>query len=62
MNGNRIKELRKRTGLSHAKFGKAMGGIPVRTLQDWEAEKRKPSNWVVELIAYRVQTDPKFKQ
>lgn len=59
---NQIKELRQRTGLSQAKFGQALGGIPLRTIQDWEADKRKPSDWAVQLIAYRVKHDPQFKK
>lgn len=59
---NPIKEIRQRTGLSQLKFGEALGGIPLRTIQDWECEKRKPSDWVVNLIAYRVEHDPLFNQ
>lgn len=59
---NQIKELRQRTGLSQAKFGEALGGIPLRTIQDWEHGKRKPSDWTVELIAFRVENDPQLKQ
>lgn len=59
---NQIKELRQRTGLSQAKFGQALGGIPLRTIQDWEADKRKPSDWAVQLIVYRVEHDPQFKK
>lgn len=53
-----IKEIRQSTGLSQAEFGKRLGGIPLRTIQDWEAEKRVPPPYVVELIAYRVANDP----
>lgn len=60
--GNKIKELRQRTGLSQTKFGQALGGVPLRTIQDWEADKRKPSDWVIELITYRLQHDPQFKK
>lgn len=59
---NQIKEIRQRTGLSQAKFGEALGGIPLRTIQDWEGEKRKPSDWTVKLIEYRVHHDPLFNQ
>jgi DNA-binding transcriptional regulator YiaG len=59
---NQIKELRQRTGLSQAKFGEALGGIPLRTIQDWEGDKRKPSDWAVNLIAFRVENDPQFKR
>lgn len=59
---NPIKELRQRTGLSQVKFGEALGGIPLRTIQDWEGEKRKPSDWTIRLIAFRVENDPRLKQ
>lgn len=59
--GSFIKKLRESTGLSQEKFGEALGGIPVRTLQDWEAEKRNPPAWVVELISYKVQNDTQFE-
>ena len=53
-----IKEIRQSTGLSQTEFGKRLGGIPLRTIQDWEGEKRVPPPYVVELIAYRVANDP----
>lgn len=59
---NQIKELRQSTGLSQTKFGQALGGIPLRTIQDWEGGKRTPPEWVVKLIDFRVQNDPQFKR
>lgn len=53
-----IKEIRQSTGLSQTEFGKRLGGIPLRTIQDWEGEKRVPPPYVVELIAYRAENDP----
>lgn len=44
-----IKELRRYTGLSQAKFG-GLYNIPLRTIQDWEGEKRKPPSYVVSLL------------
>ena len=32
-----IREIREKTGMSRAEFSRAYG-IPVRTLEDWEAE------------------------
>ena len=52
-----IKELRWDTGLHQAEFGKRMGGIPLRTIQNWENGVRTPPEWVVELIAFRVEND-----
>lgn len=56
-----IKELRQSTGLSQTKFGQLLGGIPLRTIQNWENGVRQCPEWVVELIAYRVENDAAFK-
>lgn len=52
-----IRELRMMTGLHQAEFGKRLGGIPLRTIQNWESGERTPPEWVVELIAFRVEND-----
>lgn len=36
--------------------------IPLRTVQDWYGGRRNPPEYVVELIAYRVQHDPIFRK
>lgn len=59
---NQIKELRKSTGLSQTEFGKRLGGIPLRTIQNWENDERKPPEWAVELIAFRVEHDANLKK
>ncbi len=43
---DRIKELRKKTGLSQSKFS-AKFGIPVRTLQQWEQGISAPPEYLV---------------
>ena len=55
-----IREIRKSTGLSQSKFAAALN-IPVRSLQQWEIGARACPQYVVELIAYRVEHDPTFK-
>lgn len=55
-----IKEIREGTGLSQSKFCDALH-IPLRSLQKWEIGERSCPEYVVELIAYRVQHDPIFK-
>lgn len=47
----RIKELRKSTGLSQSKFA-AKFDIPVRTLQQWEQGKSEPPVYVVKMMSY----------
>ena len=37
-----VRSIREKTGLSQAKFA-ALLGVSVRTLQDWEQERRAPS-------------------
>jgi DNA-binding transcriptional regulator YiaG len=44
-----IKEIRQASGLSQAKFAEKHG-IPVRTIEDWEAGRRKPPEYVVRLL------------
>ena len=56
-----IKEIRALTGLSQANFGKKYN-IPVRTIQDWEAEKGNPPAYVVELLEFRVRYDIEQEQ
>lgn len=51
-----IKEIRKKTGLSQIKFAKLLN-IPVRTIEEWEAERRKPKNYIIELIEYKIKKE-----
>lgn len=44
-----IREIREKTGMSRAEFSRIYG-IPVRTLEDWEAGKRKCPDYVVSLL------------
>jgi len=55
---NKIKEIRANTGLSQSKFGEAYH-IPKRTVQDWESGRRTPPDYVVDLLAFKVQDDLK---
>ena len=48
-----IKELRESTGMSRKDFSEHTG-IPVRTLEDWEAGRRTPPEYIPRLIAYQL--------
>ena len=48
---DRIKKLRKKTGLSQNKFS-AKFGIPVRTLQQWEQGISAPPDYLVRMMSY----------
>ncbi len=49
-----IKDLRERTGMSRKEFSNHTG-IPVRTLEDWEAGRRTPSEYIPRLISYQLK-------
>lgn len=55
-----IREIRALTGLSQAKFGERYG-IPLRTIQDWEAGVRTPPTYVVALLERVVREDEEAK-
>lgn len=45
----KIRELRLKTGLTQTEFGELFG-IPMRTIQEWELENRKPPEYVINMI------------
>lgn len=49
-----IKELRESIGLSRKEFSLHVG-IPVRTLEDWEAGRRTPPEYIPRLIEYQLK-------
>ena len=51
---NIIKELRNQTGLNRKDFS-AYSGIPLRTIEDWEAGRRTPPEYIPKLIAYQLK-------
>nr|DAJ77192.1 MAG TPA: helix-turn-helix domain protein [Caudoviricetes sp.] len=50
-----IKKAREKAGLTQAQVYKLIG-VPVRTIQDWEAEKRQPPAWAERLIIEKLNT------
>lgn len=50
----RIRELRESIGLTRKEFSEHIG-IPVRTLEDWEAGRRTPPEYIPRLIAYQLK-------
>lgn len=51
-----VKHVRKVTQLSQAKFAEKYG-IPLRTYEQWEMEKRTPPAYVYRLLAWAVFSD-----
>ena len=50
----KIRELRKNIGMTRKEFSEHTG-IPVRTLEDWEAGRRTPPEYIPRLIAYQLR-------
>ncbi len=51
-----MKKLREETGLSRKDFAENLG-IPLRTIEDWEAGRRKPPEYIPRLIMYKLKYD-----
>ena len=49
-----IKDLRASIGLTRKEFS-LHTGIPLRTLEDWEAGRRTPPEYIPRLIAYQLK-------
>ncbi len=51
-----IYNLRLETELSRKDFAEKLR-IPLRTIEDWEAGRRKPPEYIPRLIAYKIKYD-----
>lgn len=58
---NKIKELRIQTGLNRKDFS-AYIGIPLRTIEDWEAGRRTPPEYIPRLIDYQLKYEELMKK
>lgn len=56
-----IKELRESTGMTRKDFSEYTG-IPVRTLEDWEAARRTPPEYIPRLLEYRLKYEELIEQ
>ena len=51
---NKIRELREKTGMTRKDFSIHIG-IPLRTIEDWDAGRRKPPEYIPRLISYQLK-------
>ena len=56
-----IKHLRERVGMTRKEFSQHTG-IPVRTLEDWEAARRTPPEYIPRLIAYQLKYEELLRE
>ena len=50
----RIRQIREKTGMKRKEFSQHTG-IPIRTLEDWEAGRRTPPEYIPRLIEYQLK-------
>lgn len=55
-----LKRMRELTEMNRREFSDYMG-IPLRTLEEWEAGRRKMPDYVLRLISYRVHMEKLLK-
>lgn len=51
-----IKKLRESSGMTQKAFSEMLK-IPKRTIEDWEGGRRKPPEYVLDLIAYKLSNE-----
>ena len=51
---DKIRRLREQTGMTRKDFSIHIG-IPLRTIEDWEAGRRRPPEYVPRLIEYQLK-------
>lgn len=56
-----IKNLREETGLNRTAFAQHLG-IPIRTVEDWEAGRRTPPEYIPRLISYQLKYEKLMKE
>ena len=52
----RLKKIRESLGMNRTEFSLYMG-IPLRTLEEWEAGRRQMPEYVLRLIAYYIKME-----
>ena len=51
-----FKELRQKSGMTQQQFAEYFG-IPKRTIEDWERGERKCNDYLIELMAYKLENE-----
>ena len=51
---DKIRKLREQTGMTRKDFSTHIG-IPLRTIEDWEAGRRRPPEYIPRLIEYQLK-------
>ena len=54
-----IKELRTKSGMTQKAFAEYFG-IPKRTLEEWEGDRRKCADYLLNLMQYKLEKENKI--
>lgn len=54
--GNYLNDIRKQTGMNRRVFAEYFG-IPLRTVEEWEAGRRKMPDYLMRLIEYKLRME-----
>ena len=57
----RLKQIREDLGMNRTEFSLYIG-IPLRTLEEWEAGRRKMPDYVLRLLAYYTKVERKLAE
>lgn len=55
---NKIKEIRNNCNMTQKEFSDYLR-IPKRSIEDWEAGRRKPPDYLINLIKYKIENEKK---
>lgn len=55
-----LRKIREKTGMNRREFAEYFG-IPYRTVQDWEAGKRKMPEYLLRLMLYKLEMEKIIK-
>lgn len=56
-----LRTIREQTGMNRREFSEFFG-IPYRTVQDWEAGKRKMPEYLLRLMMYKLKMEKMIEQ
>lgn len=58
---NKLKEIRRDVGMNRRQFSEYVD-IPLRTMEEWEAGRRKMPDYVLRLLEYQVKMEKFLKE
>lgn len=56
-----LRKIREKTGMNRKEFAEYFG-IPYRTVQDWEAQKRRTPDYLLRLMVYKLEMEKLIRE